>query len=280
MKTGLFINIKNYLSFKISIDLWYKKYIIWCVKQNSQNTQTMKKCLSLLAIAAIVVMATLMLQGCNNNEATQADETTERIAEASERMAEALEEMVPRSITDRESGSTVGWSSLSLGERKEILEAVGVGSSQHYGDPVRPRPAIQEVTFVLYLVDVPSPSQDQTLIEYSYTDSSGKSGKNRFLVQGHLEIDAGRIPIGSIQYVLNSDNCCYLYGGCINGSNCSEQRPKSEKCEPCKAQPKKEEPCKPCQQQGTPGPSRRQGDGAAPSQTSNGRSRVLPPVDL
>lgn len=240
------------------------------------------KRLSSFAIAAIVVMATLMFQGCNNSEATQVDERSanaaERTAEASERMAEALESMVPKIITDRESGTTVGWGSLSLGERKEILEAVGVGSSQHYGDPVRPRPAIQEVTFVLYLVDVPSPSQEQTLIEYSFTDSSGESGKNRFLVQGHLETDAGRIPIGSIQYVLNSDNCCHLYGGCINGSNCSEQRPKSEKCEPCKAQTK-EEPCKPCQQQGTPGPGKHQGSGAVPEECPSGGDKVLPPIE-
>ena len=243
----------------------------------------MKKTLA-FAIAAIVVMATLMLQGCNNSEAAS-NENEERIAEATERVADALEEMVPRSITDRESGSTVGWSSLSLEERKEILEAVGVGSSQHYGDPVRPRPAIQKVTFVLYLVDVPSPSQNQTLIEYSYTDSSGKSGKNRFLVQGHLETDAGRIPIGSIQYVLNSDNCCHLYGGSINGSTCDEQRPKAKECTPCETN-KKEQPCepkpkveqcKPCQQGQGP---KRTLDGATTPPASNGKSKTLPTVDF
>lgn len=243
----------------------------------------MKKCLSLLAIAAIVVMATLMLQGCNNNEANENEERSaiaaERTAEATERMAEAVESMIPRSITDRESGSTVGWGSLSLTERQEILDAVGVGVTHHYGDHIKPNPPIQSVNFVLYLVDVPSASENQTLIEYSYTDASGKSGKNRFLVQGHLETDAGRIPMESIQYVLNSDNCCYLYGGCINGTACTEQRPRAEKCEPCKPKPQVEQPCRPCQQQG-PGPSRRQGDGAAPEQSTNGRSRVLPPVDL
>ena len=244
----------------------------------------MKKSLSLLAIATIVVMATLMLQGCNNNEVNENEERSaiaaERTAEATERMAEAMESMIPKTITDRESGSTIGWTSLSLGERQEVLDAVGVNSAHHYGDPIKPNPPIQSVTFVLYLVDVPSASENQTLIEYSYTDARGLTGSNRILVQGHLETDAGRIPVESIQYVLNSDNCCYHYGGCINGTTCGEQRPRAEKCEPCKPKPQVEQPCRPCQQQGTPGPSRRQGHGAAPSQTSNGRSRVLPPVDL
>lgn len=186
----------------------------------------MKKCLSLLAIATIVVMATLMLQGCNNNEVNENEERSaiaaERTAEATERMAEAVESMVPKTITDRKSGSTVGWGSLSLNERKEILDAVGVGSTHHYGDPIKPNPPIQSVTFVLYLVDVPSQSENQTLLEYEYTDASGLTGKNRILVQGHLETDAGRVPVESIQYVLNSDNCCYRYGGCINGTTCSE----------------------------------------------------------
>lgn len=239
----------------------------------------MKKSLSFLAIATIVVMATLMLQGCHNNEANEERSAiaAERTAEATERVADAVESLVPRSITDRESGSTVGWAALSLAERQEVLDWVGVATTHQPGDQIKPNPPIQKVTFVLYLTDVPSPQESQTLLEYEYSDS-GLTGKNRIMVQGHIETSTGKVPIESIPYLLNGDNCCYRYGGCINGTTCSEQRPRTE---PCKPKPQVE-PCRPCQQQGqgTPGPSRRQGDGAAPSQKSNGRSHVLPPVDL
>ena len=246
----------------------------------------MKKTLA-FAIAAIVVMATLMLQGCNNSEAAS-NKNEERIADATERVADALEEMVPRSITDRESGSTVGWSSLSLEERHEVLDAIGVASAHHCGDPIRPNPSIHSVSFVLYLVDVPSPIENQTLLEYSYKDASGKAGKNRILVQGHLETSAGDgiIPIESIPYVLNDENCCYLYGGCINGSTCDEQRPKAKECtpcetnkkeQPCEPKPKVEQPCKPCQQGQGP---KRTLDGASTPPASNGKSKTLPTVDF
>ena len=246
----------------------------------------MKK-LSLIVVVAIVTTATLMLQGCKNEanpaeernaEATErVAEATERVAEATERLAEATERMIPQSITDRESGSTIGWPSLSLAERQEVLDAVGVNSAHHYDDPIRPNPPIQSVTFVLYLTDVPSPAEEQTLLEYEYVDARGVTGENMILVQGHIKTGDTYVPIESIPYVLNANECCFHYGGCINGTICSGQRPRAEKCVPCQ---QKAEPCLPCQQQGTPGPSRRQGDGAAPSQTSNGRSRVLPPVDL
>ena len=217
----------------------------------------MKKMLKLV-IAAIVVMTTLMLQGCQNNEANAAEEriananeriadAEERSASANERMADAMESMVPRSITDRESGSTIGWAALSLSEREEILNAVGVGTTHHYGDPVRPNPPIQQICFIIYLVDVPSQTENQTLLEYSYTDSRGVSGKNWILVQGHLETPTGGfVPVESIPYVLNANECCYHYGGCINGTSCDQQRPHVDECSPCDSKPK--EPCQPCKE--------------------------------
>lgn len=233
----------------------------------------MKK-LSLFVIAAIVAMTTLMFQGCNNNETTQANEersavAAERAAEATERVAEALESMVPKTITDRESGSTVGWGSLSLGERDKLI---AIGKDHPYGGVIRPEPPIKEVTFVLYLENVPSESTQQTLLEYSYETGKGV-GANKILVQGHFESVQS---IASLPDVLNNNSCCIFYGGCIGEYECSMSLPKAEKCSPCEQKNRKKEECLPCQ----PGPGKRQGDGAAPPQGADGGSKFLPPVDL
>lgn len=245
-----------------------------------QNPYYMKK-ISLFAIAAIVVMTTLMFQGCNNNETTQANEersavAAERTAEATERVAEALESMVPKTITDRENGSTVGWGSLSLGERNTLI---AIGKDHPYGGVIRPNPPIKDIKFILYLEGVPAPKgkdEDrvkQTLLMYSYDTDHGE-GTDMILVQGHFENVQN---IASIPDVLNNNSCCIFYGGCIQEYSCSDPLPKAEKCEPCK--PKKEKTCLPCQQQG-PGPGKRQADGAAPEQSANGKSKVLPTVDF
>ena len=236
----------------------------------------MKK-LSLLVIAAIVAMTTLMLQGCNNSEenkaavqaAQEAAEASQQAAQASQRAAEALESMIPRS-TDREFGSTIGWGALTPQERQEII---AIGKDHPYGGVIRPEPPIKEVTFILYLEDVPSASPKQSLVEYTYETDYGE-GTNRILVQGHFESVQN---VSSIPDVLNNNSCCIFYGGCIQEYSCSDPLPKAEKCEPCK--PKKEKTCLPCQQQG-PGPGKRQADGAAPEQSANGKSKVLPTVDF
>lgn len=238
----------------------------------------MKK-LSLFVIAAIVAMTTLMFQGCNNNETTQANEersavAAERAAEATERVAEALESMVPKTITDRENGSTVGWGSLSLGERDKLI---AIGKDHPYGGVIRPEPPIKEVTFILYLEDVPSASPKQSLVEYTYETDYGE-GTNIILVQGHFESVKN---VSSIPDVLNNNSCCIFYGGCIKEYECNAPLPGAEKCSPCEQKKPKKEECLPCQQQQRiPGPGKRQGDGAAPPQGADGGSKILPPVDL
>lgn len=240
----------------------------------------MKK-LSLFAIAAIVVMTTLMFQGCNNNETTQANEersavAAERTAEATERVAEALESMVPKTITDRENGSTVGWGSLSLGERNTLI---AIGKDHPYGGVIRPNPPIKDIKFILYLEGVPAPKGKdeervkQTLLMYSYDTDHGE-GTDMILVQGHFESVQN---VASIPDVLNNNSCCIFYGGCIKEYECNAPLPGAEKCSPCEQKNPKKEECLPCQQQG---PGKRQGDGAAPPQGADGGSKILPPVDL
>lgn len=229
------------------------------------------KRLSSFAIAAIVVMTTLMFQGCNNNETTQANE--ERSAVAAERTAEALESMVPKTITDRESGSTVGWGSLSLGERDKLI---AIGKDHPYGGVIRPNPPIKDIKFILYLEGVPAPKgkdEDrvkQTLLMYSYDTDHGE-GTDMILVQGHFESVQN---VASIPDVLNNNSCCIFYGGCIQEYSCTEPLPKDEKCETCKP---KEKTCLPCKQ--GPGPGKHQGSGAVPEESPNGGDKVLPPIE-
>lgn len=241
----------------------------------------MKK-LSLLVMAVIAVMTTLMLQGCNgeaNNQAAvqaaqEAAEASQQAAQASQMAAESLQSIVPRSITDRESGSTIGWGSLSPSEREEII---AIGKDHPYGRVIRPNPPIKEVTFILYLENVPSASSKQTLIEYTYETDYGE-GTNRILVQGHFESVQS---ITSLPDVLNNNSCCIFYGGCIGEYECSTPLPKAEKCSPCEQKNPKKEECLPCQQQQRiPGPGKRQGDGAAQRESANGENKVLPPMDL
>ena len=240
----------------------------------------MKK-LSLFVIAAIVAMTTLMLQGCNgeaNNQAAQAAqqaaEASQQAAQASQRAAEALESMIPRSITDREFGSTIGWGALTPQERQEII---AIGKDHPYGGVIRPEPPIKEVTFILYLEDVPSASPKQSLVEYTYETDYGE-GTNIILVQGHFESVKN---VSSIPDVLNNNSCCIFYGGCIKEYECNAPLPGAEKCSPCEQKKPKKEECLPCQQQQRiPGPGKRQGDGAAPPQGADGGSKILPPVDL
>ncbi len=232
----------------------------------------MKKNLS-LAIATIVMMATLMLQGCNN-EANPAEEriaaaeeriaeAEERTAEASKRMAEVMESMIPRSITDRGSGATVGWGSLSPEERAEII---AIGKNHPYGGVIRPEPPIKEMTFILYLEDVPSAAPKQSLIEYTY-ETDGGVGTNRILVQGHFESISS---ISSIPDVLNNNSCCIFYGGCIKEYECSTPLPLSEKCSPCE---QKKPKCKQCQQ--GVGTGKKTADGIQSNVKSNGKDREI-----
>lgn len=237
----------------------------------------MKKTLSLFAIAAIAVIATLMLQGCNNGEANkqaaqaaqQAAEASQQAAEASQQAAEALQATVQVQPT-RVSGETVGWGALTPSERDEII---AIGKDHPYGGVIRPEPPIKEVTNILYIENVPSATQKQTLIEYTYETDYGE-GINRILVQGHFENVQN---VASIPDVLNNNSCCIFYGGCIQEYDCTVPLPKAEKCEPC--QPKKKEPCKLCQET-SPGPGKKQGDGVTSPVAANGRNRVIPPVDL
>ncbi len=236
----------------------------------------MKKAL-MLVMAAIAVMTTLILQGCNNNEenqaavqaAQEAAEASQQAAEAAQQAAEALQAAVPMQPT-RVSGETVGWGSLTPSERAEII---AIGKDHPYGGVIRPEPPIKEVTFILYLEDVPSATPKQALIEYTYETSNGE-GSNRILIQGHFESVQN---VASIPDVLNNNSCCIFYGGCIKEYECNTPLPKAEKCSPCEQKKPKKEECVPCNAYGS---SARQGDGVSPTKTANGSDRILPPVDL
>lgn len=226
-----------------------------------------------ITIAAIAVMVTLMLQGCNNDEASnpaieaaqQAAEASQKAAEAAQQAAEALEATIPESIFDRESESTVGWGALSLTERNQVRE---IAKDHPFGGIIQPDHKVTGVDFILYLEDLPSTSQtkQQTLVRYNYESSQG-SGMNSILVQGHFE---DLQDINSIPDLFNAASCCFKYGGCIGEYQCNETLAPPKKCQPCK-----EKPCIPCQ-----GTSRRTLDGAAPAPASNGSGNTLPQVDF
>lgn len=208
----------------------------------------------LLGLTIMMAVSTLMLQGCHNSEAQEA----------------------PAPSAPTIATYNVGWNSLSLEEKNTII---GIGTSKQPGGKVSMSPRVTEFVSVNYLYGVPSPIDScQTLINYRYKGVSGLMGDNQVLIKGHLD---GIENLGSLPDLLNNNDCCFRYGGCIKAYECDQPLPSGKECKPCEtAQPKKEE-CLPCKKNGgDPGAARRQGDGAATPAESDGGNRVLPRIGI
>lgn len=205
----------------------------------------MKK-IFVLGLTIMMAISTFMLQGCRDSEAQNTPDPS-----------------VPTIAT-----YNVGWNSLSVGEKREIID---IGTTKQPGGVISMSPKMTEVISVTYLDGVPSPIDScQTLVNYRYRGVSG-TGTNQVLIKGHLD---GIESLSSLPDLLNSNECCFKYGGCITAYECDQQLPKAKSCKPCKesTQPKPE--CQPCQQQGyTPG--KKQGSGATKEVPANGGNRRI-----
>lgn len=217
----------------------------------------MKKSVTLIVTVIMMAVATLMLQGCNNDGAQNPSP-----ASTAPTTASAPTVAVP--VT------TIGWGALTPAQQQEII---AIGESHPFGGTVVLNAPMDEVVAVTYIDDVPSAAQKQTLIEYRYVGTTG-AGINKILVQGHLD---GLKQIESIPDVLNNGNCCYKYGGCIKAYECSEPLPEPKNCAPCENAKQPKEDCKPCKQGDNvaPGPGKKQGDGATSTVESNGNNRRI-----
>lgn len=210
-----------------------------------------------LVMAIMMAVATLMFQGCNNNEAQNPVPAP---------TAPAYTDSTP---TVAVPVTTVGWGALTSTQQQEII---AIGESHPFGGTVVLNVPMDEVVAVTFIDDVPSAAQKQTLIEYRYVGTTG-TGINKILVQGHLD---GLKQIESIPDVLNNGNCCYKYGGCIKAYECSEPLPEPKNCAPCENAKQPKQDCKPCKQGDVaPGPGKKQGDGVTDSATSNGGNRKI-----
>ena len=226
----------------------------------------MKKSFTLVVAVVMMTVATLMLQGCNNNEvqptpALSATATTTATTDPAATSTSTPIVAIP--VT------TIGWGALSTEQREEIVQ---IGNSHPFGGTVKLDPKMDEIVSVLFIEDIPSSCPKQTLLEYKY--SNGVIGTNKVLIKGHLE---NIQKVESIPDLLNNGACCFEYGGCIKTYECSEPLPNTKKCVPCEKVKQPKEDCKPCKQGDkiAPGPGKKQGDGAAPATNPNGNNRKI-----
>lgn len=134
---------------------------------------------------------------------------------------------------------TIGWGALTPSQRQDLIQ---IGESHPFGGTVTLDPQMTEIVSVTFIEDIPSSTTGQTLLEYKYSDGT-RTGTNKILIKGHLE---NVKKVESIPDLLNNGACCFEYGGCIKGYQCSEPLPSPKKCAPCEKKEKK--PCVPCQQ--------------------------------
>jgi len=217
----------------------------------------MKKSVTLIVTVIMMAVATLMLQGCNNDGA-------QNPSSASTAPATAPTPTVTIPVT------TIGWGALSTEQREEIVQ---IGNSHPFGGTVKLDPKMDEIVSVLFIEDIPSNCQKQTLLEYKYSNGV-QVGTNKILIKGHLE---NVQKVESIPDLLNNGACCFEYGGCIKAYECSEPLPEPKNCAPCKNAKQPKQDCKPCKQgnKADPGPGKKQGDGAATTAPSNGGNRKI-----
>lgn len=219
----------------------------------------MKKLL-LLGLAIMIVASTLMLQGCNNEAQTTTATPAATVPTVDSTSIQSSPATVP--VT------TIGWGALSAEQREEIVQ---IGNSHPFGGTVNLNPKMDEIVSVLFIEDIPSNCQKQTLLEYKYS-SGVQVGINKILIKGHLE---NVQKVGSIPDLLNNGACCFEYGGCIKSYECNAPLPEPQKCAPCEKTQQPKQECKPCKQKVTPGPSKTQGDGAASPTAANGDSKRI-----
>ena len=215
----------------------------------------MKKVL-LLGLVIMITIPTLMLQGCDR-EAQNSNASTP--------IGDTITTPAPTLVTPV---TTVGWGALSTEQREEIVQ---IGKSHPFGGTVNLNPKIDEIVSVLFIEDIPSNCQKQTLLEYKYSNGA-QVGINKILIKGHLE---NVQKVGSIPDLLNNGACCFEYGGCIKSYECNEPLPEPQKCTPCENTVKPEQECQPCQQQNGYTPGRRQGSGATQEVPADGGNRRI-----